>query len=282
MFSSDHENLDLTSPPWRLLSPTSPISLPPSPHPPPFCRLWTPVSESTLQMQTRPVTILSHLGPSVATVPGAAFEALFLTVHPCTSRGNGKLYSIYARKKGGYRLERKTGGDEQQQRWKRKVTWWKKTASCQLLLFIPDMTPVFLMTGSSVRRFARDEDAQKERTMGVRGKKWETKILPGSKGFLLQKVFQDPPKPPLRIPLGNVFKVWLWKVPCSHGWVNDMKLSTVKLKNRMCIYSTPYGLFRKRWSCHVCTHVNTDGILVQIVFHTITNVQTRKKLIFYD
>lgn len=79
----------------------------PPPRPPPsapICRLWTPVSESTLQMQTRPVTILSHLGPSAATVPGAAFEALLLTVHHCTSRGNGKLYSIYARKKGGILL----------------------------------------------------------------------------------------------------------------------------------------------------------------------------------
>lgn len=47
----------------------------------------------------------------------------------------------------------------------------------------------------------------KERTMGVRGRESETKILPGSKGFLLENVFQDPPKPPLRLPLGDVFKV---------------------------------------------------------------------------
>lgn len=57
-----------------------------------------------LQMQTRPVTILSHLGLSVASVQGSAFEALVLTVHPCTSRGNADYTAFMPGKKvGGWR-----------------------------------------------------------------------------------------------------------------------------------------------------------------------------------
>lgn len=62
-------------------------------HRPPPLRINAPNANQTSD-------ILSHLGPSVASAHGSAFEALLLTVHPCASIGNAD-YTALMPEKGG-------------------------------------------------------------------------------------------------------------------------------------------------------------------------------------